>query len=334
MKRILLILIVLFSMGTLVSASGQNEGDVQSEGPLKVALILSGPANDQGWNAVALQGLTEAEEAYGIETAYTEHVGIADSEAAFTDYASQGYDLVIGHGFQFGDPAVRVGERFPNTKFMAIEGASSSENAASYVIACEEAGYLMGVLAASMTKTGKIGMVGGFEQPSIIKVVEAYKLGAKSVNPDITVFDVYVGSFTDVSLGKEAALAMADQGADVLSHIANQAGTGVIKAAEERGLMATGDSWDQSVIAPDTVMCSTIYSVPVLVKTAVENLQKGSYEGGIFNLGMTAGVVDISSYNNFSTKVPQDVQDEISDLKAKIISGEFEVPLIEKRTTK
>jgi basic membrane protein A len=282
---------------------------------------------------VALQGLTEAEEACGIEPAYSEHVGIADSEAAFTDYASQGYDLVIGHGFQYGDPAVRVGERFPKTKFMAIEGASSSDNVASYVIACEEAGYLMGVLAASMTKTGKIGMVGGFEQPSIIKVVEAYKLGAKSVNPGITVFDVYVGSFTDVSLGKEAALAMADQGADVLSHIANQAGTGVIKAAEERGLMATGDSWDQSVIAPDTVMCSTIYSVPVLVKTAVENVKNGTYDGGIFNLGMDSGVVDIAPYNNFSDIVPLDVQEKISGLKAQILSGEFDVPLIEKSTS-
>ncbi len=333
MKKMAMLFVVVMSMGSMVFAAGQGEA-AEDGGALKVALLLSGPANDQGWNAVALQGLTEAEEAFGIETAYSEHVGIADSEAAFTDYASQGYDLVIGHGFQYGDPAVKVGERFTRTKFMAIEGASSSDNVASYVIACEEAGYLMGVLAASMSKTGKIGMVGGFEQPSIIKVVEAYKLGAKSVNPDITVFDVYVGSFTDVSLGKEAALAMADQGADVLSHIANQAGTGVIKAAEERGLMATGDSWDQSVIAPDTVMCSTIYSVPVLVKTAVENVKNGTYEGGIYNLGMDIGVVDISSYNNFSDKVPQDVQDRIADLKAKIISGELDVPVIEKSTSK
>jgi len=323
---------MILAFGSVIFASGQEE-KTTDDGKMKVALLLSGPANDQGWNAVALQGLTEAEAEFGIETAYSEHVGIADSEAAFTDYASQGYDLVIGHGFQYGDPAVKVGERFKKTKFMAIEGASSSENVASYVMACEEAGYLMGVLAASMSKTGKIGMVGGFEQPSIIKVVEAYKLGAKSVNPDITVFAVYIGSFTDVSLGKEAALAMADQGADVLSHIANQAGTGVIKAAEERGLMATGDSWDQSVIAPETVMCSTIYSVPVLVKTAVEKVKNGTYEGGIFNLGMDVGVVDIAPYNNFSDKIPKDVQKKISDLKAKIISGEFHVPLIEKSTS-
>ena len=334
MSKRITFLIVFVLIGAFAFAGGSKETEPQGDRPLKVALILSGPANDQGWNAVALQGLTEAAEKYGLETAYSEHIGIADSEAAFTDYASQGYDLIIGHGFQYGDPAARVGKRFPDTKFLAIEGATYSENVASYVIACEEAGYLMGVLAASMSKTGKIGIVGGVEQPSIIKVVEAYKLGAKSVNPDIKVSSVYIGSFTDVSLGKEAALAMADQGADVLSHIANQAGTGVIMAAQERGLLATGDSWDQSVIAPDTVVCSTIYSVPALIMTAVEKVQNGTFEGGIFNLGMSAGVVDIAPYHEFSDVVPQSVQDKIEELKAQITSGAFDVPVIEKSTGK
>lgn len=332
MRKLLILLVVFMSMVMHLFAGGQKEVADQVDGPLRVALILSGPANDQGWNAIALQGLTEAEEEFGIETAYSEHVGIADSEAAFTDYASQGYDLVIGHGFQYGDPAVRVGARFPDTKFLAVEGASFSDNTASYVIACEEAGYLMGILAASMSKTGKVGIVGGFEQPSIIKVVEAYKLGAKAYNADITVYDVYIGSFTDVSVGKEAALAMADKGADVLSHIANQAGTGVIKAAQERGLLATGDSWDQSVMAPDTVVCSTIYSVPALVKTAVEHVQNGTFEGGIFHLGMSSGVVDIAPYHKFSDVVSQDVQNMISELHGQILSGDFDVPLIEKST--
>jgi basic membrane protein A len=333
MKIKKMLLPLFMTMGMVLFAGGQQEVTDQGENPLRVALILSGPANDQGWNAIALQGLTEAEEEFGIETAYSEHVGVADSESAFTDYASQGYDLVIGHGFQYGDPAVRVGARFPDTKFLAVEGASFSDNAASYVIACEEAGYLMGILAASVSTTGKIGIVGGFEQPSIIKVVEAYKLGAKAYNPDITVYDVYIGSFTDVTLGKEAALAMADKGADVLSHIANQAGTGVILAAQDRGLLATGDSWDQNVIAPETVVCSTIYSVPALVKTAVEHVQNGTFEGGIFHLGMSSGVVDIAPYHDFSTVVSQDVQDRITDLKGQILSGEFDVPLIEKSTS-
>jgi basic membrane protein A len=322
---------VLLLASSAVFASGKAEENVGDD-TLKVALLLSGPANDQGWNAVALAGLEEAKKLYGIETAYSENVGIADGEAAFTDYASQGYDLVIGHGFQFGDPAVRVSANFPDTKFMAIESNSYSENAASYVMACEQAGYLMGMLGASMSKTGTIGMVGGFEQPSIVKVVEAYKLGAKAVRPDIKVLEAYIGSFTDVSLGKEAGLSMADQGADVLSHIANQAGTGVIKAAEERGLLATGDSYDQNSIAPGTVMASTIYSVPALVLAAVEKVMDGTYEGGVFHLGMQDGVVDISGYNSFEEKIPEETKALIEETRSSILDGSFTVPLIETRT--
>jgi len=333
MKRLMMIgLVLLFTVST-VFAGGQQESGEKGDGPMKVALLLSGPANDQGWNAVALQGLQEAEEKFGIETTYTEQVSIADSEAAYTDYASRGYDLVIGHGYQFGEPAVKVGARFPDTNFMAIEANSKAENVASYVIACEEAGYLMGYLAASMSETGKLGIVGGIEQPSIVKILEAYKLGAEKYDPSIEVYDVYIGSFTDVALGKEAALSMADKGADVLSHAANQAGTGVIKAAQERGLLATGDSWDQSSIAPDTVICSTIYSVPQLVLNAVERVKNNNFEGGVFYQGMNEGVVDIAPYHGFEDKIDEEVKATISDLKIQINDGSFDVPIIEEPTS-
>ena len=330
MKRIVIVLLVVLAGIGCLFAGGKAEA--KADDTMKVALLLSGPANDQGWNAVAFAGLKEAEAKYGLQTAYSEHVGIADGEAAFTDYASQGYDLVIGHGFQFGDPAVRVSGRFPDTKFMAIESNVYSENAASYVMACEEAGYLMGMLAASMTTSGKIGIVGGFEQPSIVKVVEAYKLGAAKVDPSVQVFEAYISSFTDVALGKEAAIAMADRGADVLSHVANQAGTGVIKAAQERGLLATGDSYDQNSIAPDTVMCSTIYSVPMLVLNAVEKVKDGTYEGGVFFLGMQEGVIDIAPYNSFEQKIPIDVKEMIAKTKAAILDGSLDIPMIETPT--
>ncbi|MDR3148184.1 MAG: BMP family protein [Treponema sp.] len=329
-KRCLCGLLILCCAVTVVFARANREPS--ASGKMKVALLLSGPANDQGWNATAFEGLKAAEAQYGLETAYTENLGIPDGDGAYTDYASQGYDLIIGHGYQFGDPAVRVSAQFPNAKFMAIESNVYSVNAASYVMACEEAGYLMGILSASMSKTGKIGIVGGFEQPSIIKVVEAYKLGAKMVNPAITVLDMYIGSYTDVALGKEAALSMADQGADVISHIANQAGTGVIKAAEERGLLSTGDSYDQNSIAPNTVICSTIYSVPQLVLSAVDNVKNNTFVGGVFNLGMKDGVVDIAPYHGFEDRIPRQVKDLIADYRTRIINGTFKVPLIETRT--
>lgn len=327
-KRIILILtIALLSILAFGCDSSSEDGD-----KLKVALILSGPANDQGWNAIALEGLVDAEEEYGIETTYMENVELADSEGAFNDYASQGYDLVIGHGFQYGDPAKKVSSSFPDQYFMATEANSESENMASYVMSGEQGAYLMGILAASMSTSNKIGAVGGFEQPSIVKEVEAFKLGAKSVKPDITTYEIYISTYTDVNIGKEAALSMIDNGVDVIYQVANQAGTGVIKAAEEKGILVCGNSYDQNSIAPDTVICSTVYSMPKVILTAVENVQNGTFKGGVYHLGIKEGVVDISSYNGFEDKIPEDVKEKISTTKEDIVAGTFKVPVIETPT--
>lgn len=327
---------LLFSCALLILAVGvfffAVPSEVQSEEKMKVALLLSGPANDQGWNATALDGLNAAKDTHGVEASFMENVGVVDGEAAYTDYAAQGYKLIIGHGFQFGDPAARVSKNFPDAYFMATEAHSQSPNMASYVMSCEEGAYLMGLLCASMSKSGKIGVVGGVEQPSIIKEIEAFKIAARKVNPAIEVYALYINSFTDVALGKEAALTLIDKGADVLYHVANQAGTGLIKAAQERGILACGNSYDQNSIAPETVMCSTVYNMPGVILNAVEKVKGGKFEGGIFYLGMKDGIVDISDYHSFNDKIPQTVKDMITEARAQIKDGSFTVLRVETST--
>ena len=313
-------------------SAGDGKGDAGKSDGLKVALILSGPANDQGWNATALAGLKKAEDEFGITSAYMENVDIADTEAAYRDYAAQGFDLIVGHGFQFGEPAAKVGKEFPDQYFMATESNSQGDNMASYVMSCEEGAYLMGMLCAGMTKTNTIGVVGGFEQPSITKELEAFKIAAKEVNPDVKVLEIYINSFVDASLGKEAAMSMIDQGADVLYHVANQAGTGVITAAQEKGLLCCGNSYDQNSIAPDSVMCSTVYNMPLVITTAVQQVMDHKFEGGVFYLGMADGVVDIAPFHDFEDKIPKELMDQVLTKKDAIISGEFEVPRIESVT--
>lgn len=337
-RKLLSLILVLTMLMTLTVGCGKNTDNSakpaqeQNEKKMKVALILSGPANDQGWNAIALEGLKAAEKKYNLEVAYTENVNVADSEAAFTDYANQGYDLIIGHGFQYGEPAKRVGENFPKQYFMATEANSKGDNMSSYVMACEQGAYVMGVIAASMTKSGTIGAVGGIEQPSIVKSIEAYKLGAKSVKPDIKILDAYVDSFTDVTAGQAAANSMIDKGADVLYHSANQAGTGVINAAKAAGIYALGDSYDQNSIAPDTVISSTIYNMPQVILTAVKELKEGKFGDSVNNLGMNEGVVDIAPYHSFENKLPEDVKKLVADTVQKIKDGTIKVPIIEKST--
>ena len=327
---LLAVCFMLLLTGCKPGAEKANDADVSDA--LKVALILSGPANDQGWNATALEGLNEAEKEYGLTVSTMENVSIADSEAAFRDYASQGYNLVIGHGYQFGEPAQKVSADFKNAFFMSTESNSESENMASYVMSCEQGAYLMGMLCAGMSETKVIGVVGGFEQPSITKELEAFKLGAKEIDPEIKVLELYVNSFTDASLGKEAAISMINQNADVLYHVANQAGNGVIMAAQENSLLACGNSYDQSSIAPDTVMASTVYRMPKVILTGVEQVKKGIFAGGIYHLGIAEDVVDITGYGNFESKIPEELKNRIAAKKEAIKTGEFIVPVIETPT--
>ena len=293
-----------------------------------MALILTGPANDQGWNAVAVAGMEATAEKFGLETTIMENVAEADYESAYSQLAAEGYDIIIGHSYLLGEPAAKVSAQFPDQYFLATEADSYSDNAASYVMACEQGAYVMGLLCASMSESGTIGVVGGMEQPSITKELEAFKLAAKEVNPDIQVLEIYINSFTDTTLGYEAAMTMIDQGADVIYQVANQAGNGALKACEEKGVYCAGNSYDQNSIAPDYVLSSTVYNMDQVMITAVGSILDGTFEGGVYNLGMDKHVVEIADYHDLADKIPQEVKDLIDETCEKIISGELEIPVI------
>ncbi len=149
------------------------------------------------------QGAQKACDKYGCELAYTENLEAADISAAFADYASAGYDVVIGHGYEFGDPALEVAETYPATKYICTESDASSDNVASYVMACEQTAYVEGIIAASMTKSDKLGAIGPIQGDSLVKIVNGYEDGAKSVNPDIEVQTTWTNSFVIHSLHRK-----------------------------------------------------------------------------------------------------------------------------------
>ena len=285
---------------------------------LKVALLLSGAANDQGWNQTAYEGTQKACEKYGYELAYTENLEVADISAAFADYASAGYDVVIGHGYEFGDPALEVAETYPDTKFICTEADASADNVASYVMACEQTAYVEGIIAASTSESGKLGAIGPIPGDSLVKIINGYEDGAKSVNPDIEVQTAWTNSFV---VAQEAAKAMIDNGVDVIKHCANACGNGAMTAAVEAGIWCQGDSYDQSSLAPDNILDSAIYNLDVVIDTALGSVADGSFEGDVYNLGMADGAVEVLLSDNLSDDVKATAQDAID----KIISGELEV---------
>ena len=288
---------------------------------LKVALLLSGAANDQGWNQTAYEGTQKACEKQGYELAYTENLEVADISAAFADYASAGYDVVIGHGYEFGDPALEVAETYPDTKFICTEADASADNVASYVMACEQTAYVEGIIAASTSESGKLGAIGPIPGDSLVKIINGYEDGAKSVNPDIEVQTAWTNSFVDTQLAQEAAKAMIDNGVDVIKHCANACGNGAMTAAVEAGIWCQGDSYDQSSLAPDNILDSAIYNLDVVIDTALGSVADGSFEGDVYNLGMADGAVEVLLSDNLSDDVKATAQDAID----KIVSGELEV---------
>ena len=331
MKKIVSLVLALLLCVACFAGCGSSTAE-ESTTPDSMALILSGPANDQGWNAVAVGGMEATAAQYNLKTTIMENVEIADMESAYRQLAAEGYDIIVGHGYQFGEPAAKISAEFPNKFFMATESGSQSENMASYVMACEQGAYIMGILCAGMSESDVIGVVGGFEQPSITKELEAFKLGAKVVNPDIKVLEIYINSFVDTNLGYEAAMTMIGQGADVIYQVANQAGNGAIKACEEKNIYCCGNSYDQSSIAPAHVLSSTVYNMDQVMLTAVGAMLDGTFKGGVYNLGMDKKVVEIAPYHDLEGKIPQEIRDLITESCEKIISGELEIPVIETPT--
>src|ERR1700755_441827 len=221
----------------------------------KAAVLLSGRINDQSWNAQGYAGVVSLKEK-GWDVAYSENVQPADMAQALQDYARKGYTLIIGHTGRFLSPMQLVGVKFPKTTFIVGSGnTGSGKNVASIDFDNTQFGYLIGVMAAKMNKTGKIGSVNGLEGlPNVVAQVGAYRKGAKSVNPNIEVKVIYVQDMEDAAAAKEAALSLIAWGADYLSEKLNAGQLGIIQAAKEKGIHANGRSTEHTDVAPDHVL--------------------------------------------------------------------------------
>lgn len=326
-KRILIAISVMVAFAMLLSSCKAAPTAVPTEAakPIKVALILSGPISDGSWNAAAYNAINSLKDKYNIELQYSENVALPDIEPNYRDFASKGFDVIIGHGFEFGEPAVKVAPDFPNTKWGIIMGVAEAPNVESLNFSEEQTSYLAGYLAASMSKTGVIGGVGGESVPSIIKMMEAYKLGAKAVNPDIQVLITYVGSWIDPTAGMEAANAQINNKADVLYPAANMTAQGVYQAAKDKDVMVIGSEGNQCAVVPGKVIATTTENIDAVLGMMLESIKKGTYEGKVNFYGIKEGAISFIFCDN---TVPQELQTKVLDLQKQIVDGTFVVPVI------
>jgi basic membrane protein A and related proteins len=316
------------SFPILVPVTAQNEGQ-----PLKVKLLTDALFSDSGWGAAAYNASQALKEKYGLDLTAGEKVPIPDIEPTLRDAAEEGNDLIIAHGFEWGDPAKRVAPDYPDTKFVVFTGLTNGSNLASVFPMQQEGSYVLGALAAMMSKTDTIGFVGGQAYPNIINILEGYKQGAKSIKPDIKVLAQYIDTFTDPARGKEAGVSLINNGADFLFHVADLSGQGVIQAAKEKGVYALGAVADQHNAAPDTVLTSFVLDIDKSFEQAINMVQNGNFSGKLFNPGLETakgasgdGIVFIAPFHNLDSKVPADVKQKLNQIVQDIISGKIVVP--------
>lgn len=309
-----------------VSSVSENSGEEEeSEKSFsKIALLLPGVITDQSWNTNAYIGLQQLMEE-GYECTYTESVANADVESTFRIYADQGYDLIIGHGSQFGDAAIAVAADYPDQYFFVVgnqpAGTECPENVGFIYNTGVYVAYMAGACAALNSESGTIGYLGGIESDSQLAMKFAYIDGAKQVNPDINVIDVMAGTFDDSALGKEAAMAMIEQGADVLTHTCDTTGLGLIEAAKEANVKVIGYGTDQSSLAPDLVITSIVEDIPTIIASLPGRIEDGIF-GGLWTVKLDDHIKYLADYASF---VPDDVKAELDDLYDKLVSGEIEV---------
>lgn len=314
----------------VVLTGGFYAGIGAQEKPLKVALIMPGLLSEVGWSAAGFEGLQRAKGIWGkrVELAHVENVKPVAVETSLRDYASRGYNLILSHDFLSQDAALKVSKDFPKVYFGNCTGFKSAENMVCYQHRGYEGYYLTGILAGMMTKSNKIGIVGSKDIPTIVSCLEAFKIGARKVNPNVKVLDAYIGTFQDVAKAKEATFAQIDAGADFVAADGNAQGFGTFKAAEERKMLATGAYVDQNQWAQTVVLTSVIYKWEKTYFDMVDDIRTGKFGKRKYEITVANGGIDLAPFHGLENRVPQEVKKRIEAEKKEIVEGKVVIPYI------
>jgi len=309
----------------LLGGCQAGEQGAGGEKPFRVALLTPGPISDGGWNASAYDGLQLIKQELGAAVSNVQTGNPSEFAQGFRDYAEQGYDLVFGHGFEFQDPALQIGAEFPNTAFVVSSGSVHAANVASLTFHLDQATYLAGIVAASLSKSGRAGCVGGIKLPVIRTTFLGFEAGAKSVNPNFVVAEAYTGSFEDVAAAKAATDALIAQGADFVLQNADAAGLGVFQAAGAKGVLVFGTNRDQSDIAPETVLASAVISIPKAFLQIAREVKDKRFVGRVVEEDLKSGVIGFTVNPKLADRIPAEVEQRVAEAQANIVSGTLKV---------
>jgi basic membrane protein A len=311
--------------------AAETEAPAEGTGePFRVAVVMPSQINDLAFSQSMYDALLAIQQEMGeenFEFVYSENMFVVeDAAAAIRDYASQGFNLVIAHGSQYGSSLVEIAPDFPETSFAhgtTVDTFTDQgiNNVFAYEARSEQGGFVNGVMAALLTQSGVIGVVGPIETGDAKLYVDGFKAGVASVNPDATVNVNWIGSFSDVALASEAAQTHVTAGADTLTGTAQMV-VGAVGVAKERGALWFGTQSNQTSLAPEIVVASQVYKWDVVLRQIIDLINQGTFGGQAFQIDLANGgeVIEINPDYDLTEEVLTTVEETISGISGGTIT--------------
>ncbi len=351
MKRLIALLAAVFMMLSLLAGcSGPTQGQA-SEPPasdtaapetspsptaeqptvqdFKVAIVLAtGGLGDGSYNDSVYEGFVKAKDELGVDFQLVEPAEVAELQGDFVQLAKSGeYDLIFGVGYECAEYVVATAEQFPDQKFVIMDSTVADHaNITSVQISGPQMCFISGVIAGMYTKSNKIGIMGGVEGPAMVtRCIVPFTAGAKLVNSDAEVVAKYSGSWSDSSAGKEIALALYQEGCDVIMPYAGGSGLGVFTAAQEKGFHVIGAGGNQNSLAPDLTIASGLFFYGNMAFYCIQQAMAGTLESGLKQAGLAENGVGYTTEGS-NVEMSQENTDRLADIQQKIIDGVIIVP--------
>lgn len=325
-KRLSILLVILLTLALLVSACGKTEPAPQPQADdnkpaYKVGFIYVGPIGDGGWTYAHNEGRLYLEEKLGVETIYKESVPEDQGvEKVINDMVDQGANIIFATSFGYMDYVEAASKNHPDVKFFHCSGYKMTENMGNYFGRIYQARYLSGIVAGLKTETNKIGYVAAYNIPEVIRGINAFTLGVRSVNPEATVHVKWTNTWYDPAKEKEAGKALLAEGADVIAQ--HQDTAGPQQAAEEAGKWSVGYNTDMKAMAPNAYMTAPIWNWGPYYVDQVQAIMDGNWKPESYWGGLEDGIVALAP---LTANAPDGAQEAVDKAKADIEAGKNKV---------
>lgn len=311
----LLISFVIFGTATI------GYGQTAIDGPVRAAFVYTGSTGTPGWDRAHEQGRKFLKKQLGdqVITKTVEEVDPSAAPQVFRRLARDNFDIIFGTTFAYMDPMVKISKEFPDVKFEHASGFKTTENMGNYYGRMYQAKYLAGMVAGMRTESNTIGYAAPHAIPQIIRLVNAYQLGARSVNPDVNVKVVWTNSWYNPAKAKEATKSLLEAGADVINH--QLTSPAPMQTAQEADAWSFGMHSDMSNFAPESVLASQVWNWGEFYVRTIKEVQNGTWESDSYFGGMEDDMISLK----LTDKITEKEREAINKIQKKLASGEMQV---------